>query len=168
MSSCEIDLSDIGSGLVSFVSGLGCCVALLTCGILCNVTVIVTLPTMCRTNVSRNQKQIKGVCITLHLVVEHLSFALGGGGNQELLQESKNVVADIVQLGLDLFAVLLDLGNLGLVALAFFLLLDRRYDSPGRTACTNHVLVRDREKVALFDGQIHAHLSETKKVVNKH
>ena len=47
-----------------------------------------------------------------------------------------------------------------LVALGLFLLLDGRDDPPRSTAGTNHVLVRDREQVALLDSQLDVHLGD--------
>jgi hypothetical protein len=48
-----------------------------------------------------------------------------GGGDQVVVEDLEDVVAHVAQLSLDLLAVLLDLGDLGLVPLGLLLLLDR-------------------------------------------
>ena len=87
-------------------------------------------------------------------MVEDLRLATLGGGDQVLVQNLKNVLADLGELSLDLVTVLLDQDNLGRVALGLLLLLDGGDDSPRGTAGTDDVLVRNGEKVALFDGKI--------------
>ena len=69
-----------------------------------------------------------------HLVVEDLRLAALGRGDKVLLENLKNVLADLAELGLDLLTVLLDKGDLGLVALALLLLLDGGDDAPRSTA----------------------------------
>ena len=90
----------------------------------------------------------------LHLVVEDLGLARSSGGNEVLVEDIENVVADLGQLGLDLLAVLLDQSDLGRVALSLLLLLDRSDYSPRGTAGANDVLVGNGEEVALLDGQV--------------
>lgn len=60
----------------------------------------------------------------IHLVVENLRFASLSGWNEVLVKNAQNVVADVGELGLDLGAVRLDLGDLGIVALGLLLLLN--------------------------------------------
>lgn len=88
-------------------------------------------------------------------MVEDLGLAARSRGNQVLVQNVQNVIADLSKLGLDLLAVLLDQSDLGLVALRFLLLLDRGNDSPRRTSGSNDVLVGDREKIPLLDGELY-------------
>lgn len=71
-----------------------------------------------------------------------------------LVQNLKNVLTDLCKLGLDLLAVLLDQGDLLLVALALLLLLDGGNDAPRRTAGTDDVLVGDREQISLLNGKL--------------
>lgn len=87
-------------------------------------------------------------------MVEHLGLARLGRGDQVLVEDLEDVVADLGQLVLNLLAVLLDKGDLGRVALRLLFLLDRSDYSPGGTASANDVLVGDGEEVALLDGQV--------------
>lgn len=89
-----------------------------------------------------------------HLVVENLGLAALGRGDQVLVENGKDVLADLGKLGLDLLTVLLDEGNLLLVALGLLLLLNRGDDSPRCTASTNDVLVGDGKEVSLLDGKL--------------
>ena len=88
--------------------------------------------------------------ITLHLVEEYLGLLGGGVGDEGLLDDAEDVVADVDELGLDLGLVVLDDGHLVGVAL----LLDGGDDAPRRTAGTDDVLVGDGEKVALLNGEL--------------
>ena len=87
-------------------------------------------------------------------MVEDLGLATRSRGDQVLVQNVQDVVADLSKLGLDLLAVLLDESHLLLVALALLLLLDGGDDAPRSTASANDVLVGDGEKVALLHGEI--------------
>lgn len=93
-------------------------------------------------------------CKNVHLVVEHLGLAGGGVGDEGLVEDVENILADLLKLKLDLAAVLLDGGNVLVGALGLLLLLDRRDDSPRGTAGTNDVLVGNAEEVALVDGEL--------------
>ena len=88
--------------------------------------------------------------IALHLVVEDLGLLGGGVGDEGLLDDAEDVVADVDELGLDLGLVVLDDGHLVGVAL----LLDGGDDAPRRTTGTDDVLVGDGEEVALLDGEL--------------
>ena len=101
-----------------------------------------------------------------HLVVEDLGLAGLGRGNQVLVKDLENIIADLGELGLDLLSVLLDKGDLRRVALGLLLLLDRGDYSPRRTAGTDDVLVGDGEKVALLDGKIAVLRSDNLHVLN--
>jgi hypothetical protein len=87
-------------------------------------------------------------------VVEDLGFARSGRGDEVLFEHVQNVLADFGELSLNLFPIRLDHVDLSLITLGLFLLLDGRDDTPGGAAGTNDILVCDREKVALFDGQL--------------
>ena len=91
----------------------------------------------------------------LHLVVEDLGLAALGRGNQVLVKNVQNVLADLGKLVLNLLAVLLDEGDLGLVALRLLFLLDGGDDSPGRTAGTDDVLVGNRQEIPLFNSELY-------------
>ena len=90
------------------------------------------------------------VVIALHLVVEDLGLLGGGVGDEGLLDDAEDVIADVDELGLDLGLVVLDDGHLVGIAL----LLDGGNDAPGRTAGADDVLVGDGEEVALLNGEL--------------
>jgi hypothetical protein len=92
-------------------------------------------------------------------VVEDLGLAALGRGDEVLLEDLKDVFADLAELGLDLLTVLLDQADLGLVALALLLLLDGGDDAPRGTAGANDVLVGNGKQVALVYGELAANLS---------
>lgn len=71
-----------------------------------------------------------------------------------LIQDAENVLANLRQLLLDLLAILLDEGDLGLVALGLLLLLNGRDNTPRRPAGSDDVLVRYRQQIPLFHGQL--------------
>ena len=63
-------------------------------------------------------------------MVEDLRLARGGRGDEVLVENVKDVLADLRELALDLLPVALDHGDLGLVALGLLLLLDGGDDAP--------------------------------------
>lgn len=128
----EVSLGDLGGSLVGLEGGIGSTLAAVASGELGEVTVVVTL----------------------HLVVEDLGLARLGGLDEVLVQDVQDVVADLGELGLDLLAVLLDQGNLALVALGLLLLLDRGNNAPRGTAGTNDVLVGDGQEIPLLNGEL--------------
>lgn len=71
-----------------------------------------------------------------------------------LIQDAENVFANLCQLLLDLLAVLLDEGDLGLIALGLLLLLNGGDNTPRRPASTDDVLVRYRQQIPLLHGQL--------------
>ena len=95
----------------------------------------------------------------VHLVVEDLGLAGGSVGDKALVQDVKDILADLLELGLDLVAVLLDGGDVLVGALGLLLLLDGGNDAPRGTAGADDVLVGNAEEVALIDGQLTANLS---------
>lgn len=94
----------------------------------------------------------------LHLVVEDFGLASFGLGDERLVQNVQDILADLLQLVLDLLAVFTDNGNVLLGALGFLLLLDGGDDTPGGTAGTDHVLVGNGEEVTLIDGKFASNL----------
>mmetsp|Transcript_35137 Transcript_35137/g.52128 ORF Transcript_35137/g.52128 Transcript_35137/m.52128 type:complete len:280 (-) Transcript_35137:26-865(-) len=105
------------------------------------------------------------VVIRLHLLVEDLGFTTSGLGDQVLVQETQDGVADVLQLLLDFGAVLP--GKLGvvLVALALLLLLDAGDDPPGGTAAADRVLVGHGQQVTLLHGELVPRLADLLHVV---
>lgn len=91
-------------------------------------------------------------------MVEDLGLPGRGVGDQAVIQHIEDVLADLLELGLDLGTVLLDGGDVLVRALGLFLLLDRGDDAPRGTAGTNDVLVGNAEEVALVDGELAAQL----------
>jgi len=96
--------------------------------------------------------------INIHLVVENLGLARLCLWNEGLVEDVKNILADLLKLELDLLAVLADDANVLVGALLLLLLLDGGDDAPRGTAGTNDILVGDGEKVALVDGELTSEL----------
>jgi hypothetical protein len=89
-----------------------------------------------------------------HLVVEDLGLARLGLGDKGVIEDIEDILADLLELGLDLLAVVADGADVLLGALGLFLLLDRRDDAPRRAPGADDVLVGDRQKVALVNGEL--------------
>ena len=118
--------------------------ALLARGELCEVTVVVTLPIFAYQHLldpTPHKTSYRGK--HLHLVVEDLGLSGLGLGNEGLVKDVEDILADLLELELDLLAVLADDGDVLLRALLLLLLLDRGNDAPGCTAGTDDVLVGD-------------------------
>lgn len=58
-------------------------------------------------------------------MVEDLGFARGSRGDEVLVEDFEDILADLGELALDLLPVALDHCHLGLIALGLLLLLDR-------------------------------------------
>jgi hypothetical protein len=86
-------------------------------------------------------------------VVEDLGLASLGLGDQVLVKDFENILADAFELRFDLLAVLGDDGNVLLGALGVFLLLNGGDYAPRSTTGADNVLVSNGEKVALIDGK---------------
>ena len=91
-------------------------------------------------------------------MVEDLALASLCLWDEALVKNVEDILADLLKLGLDLLTVLADDTDVLVRALGLLLLLDARDDAPGCTACANDVLVGDREKVALVNGEFAADL----------
>ena len=87
--------------------------------------------------------------VALHLIVENLCLLGGGIGDEALLDDAEDVVADIAELVFDLDLVILDDGHFVGVAL----LLDGGHHSPTCPSRSNDVLVGDREEISLLHGE---------------
>lgn len=92
-------------------------------------------------------------------MVEHLALTSLGLGDEGFVEDVEDILAHILQLGLDLLAVVTDDANMLIRALGLLFLLDAGDDAPGSTARANHVLVGNREEVALIDRKLAADLS---------
>lgn len=95
---------------------------------------------------------------SLHLVVENLGLASGGIGNEALVKDIEDILADLLELGLNLLAVLLNGRDVLVGAFGLLLLLNGGDDAPRRTAGADHVLVGNTEQVALIHGELAANL----------
>ena len=91
-------------------------------------------------------------------MVKDLGLARLGLGDERVVEDVEDILADLLELGLDLLSVVADGANVLLGALGLFLLLDRGDDAPGRASRTDDVLVSDGQEVALVDGQFTANL----------
>ena len=96
-----------------------------------------------------------------HLVVEDLGLASLSLGDEGLVQDIQHILAHLLQLSLDLLAVVTDSANVLIGALGLLLLLDGGDDAPGSTAGADHVLVRDGEQVTLIDGKLASDLQNS-------
>ena len=89
--------------------------------------------------------------LNVHLVIEHLGFTRLGLGNQRLIEHVKHILADLLQLGLDLLTIITDGADVLVGALGLLLLLDRRDDAPRGTSSPDDILISDRQKIPLID-----------------
>jgi len=99
-------------------------------------------------------------------VVEDLGLARGGVGDQGLIEDIENILADLLQLGLDLLAVVADGADVLIGTLGLLLLLNGGDNAPAGTAGADDVLVGDREQVALVDGELATELGDLLHVGN--
>jgi hypothetical protein len=88
-----------------------------------------------------------------HLVVEDLGLARLGLGDEGLVENVEDILAHLLELRLDLLAVVADGADVLLGALGLLLLLNRGDDAPRRAPGTDDVLVGDGQKVALVNGE---------------
>ena len=101
----------------------------------------------------------QGIGANVHLVVEDLGLSGLGLGDQGLIKDVKDILADLLELGLDLLAVITDGGNVLLGSLGLLLLLDRGDNAPRGTSGTDDVLVGNGQKVALVNAELSTKLS---------
>ena len=87
-------------------------------------------------------------------MVEDLGLAGLGRGDEMSIKDREDILADLGKLVLNLLAVLLDKGDLAGVSLGLLLLLDGGDNAPRGTAGTDDILVGNRKKVSLLDGEI--------------
>ena len=91
-------------------------------------------------------------------MVEDLALASLGLGDEALVKNVEDILADLLKLKLDLLAVLADDANVLLGALGLLLLLDAGDDAPGSTSGSDDVLVGDGKEVALVNCELAADL----------
>lgn len=97
-----------------------------------------------------------------HLVVKDLGLARLGLGNKGIIENVEDILADLLELCLDLLAVIADGADVLLGALGLLLLLNRGDDAPRRASCADNVLVGDGQKVALVHGQFTGNLQRVR------
>jgi hypothetical protein len=131
---------------------------LITRGKLSKITMIITLPAISSLSVNR----LEGRHLDLHLVIKHFRLAGFGFGNQRLIQNVKNISADLFQLCLDFLTILADFANMLIGAFGLLFLLDTRNNSPRGTASANDILVCHRQQVTFVDGKLPAQLTVTR------
>jgi hypothetical protein len=91
-------------------------------------------------------------------VVEDLALAGLGLGDEALVEDGENILADLLELKLDLLAVLANDTNVLVGALSLLLLLDAGDDAPRSTAGADDVLVGNGKEVTLVDCELAADL----------
>jgi hypothetical protein len=91
--------------------------------------------------------------ILLHLEVEDLGLSSGGALDELVIEEPDDVIAEVVELILDLLLVGLEEGEV-LGVLGLFLLLDRAECAPGSPSRPDGVLVGHRQEVALLHTEL--------------
>jgi hypothetical protein len=94
----------------------------------------------------------------IHLVVEDLALASLGLGDEALIEDTKDILADLLELELNLLAVLADDADVLVGTLGLLLLLDAGDDAPGSTAGADDVLVSNGKEVALVNCELTADL----------
>ena len=97
----------------------------------------------------------------IHLVIEDFGFSRLSLGDQRLVQNIENILADFLKFGLDLLAVVTDSGNVLVGTLGLFLLLDRGDNAPGSTSSANDILVGNGQKVSLVNCELSTQLYHT-------
>ena len=100
-------------------------------------------------------------------MIKHLGFSRKSIGDQGFVQNVQDITANLLQFLFNLVSVLLDLGNMLLGALGLLLLLDRGDDSPGCTACSDNVLVGNRQKIAFINSEFTTNLPKRVELVQR-
>ena len=141
--------------LVSIMGSGGSALALVTTGEFGQITVVVTLPVDVI-----SESQVQSDLFDIHLVVEDFGLPRLRLGNEGLVKDVKNILADPLKLKLDLLTVVADDADVLIRALLLLLLLDRGDDAPRGTTGTDDVLVRDREEIAFVHSKFAGDLED--------
>ena len=91
-------------------------------------------------------------------MVEDLTLASLGLGDEALVEDGEDILADLLELELDLLAVLADDADVLVGALGLLLLLDAGDDAPRGTTGSDYILVGYGEEIALVDCELAADL----------
>ena len=151
--------------LVGVVGSGGGGLALLAAREFSQIAVVVSLPValfvrttwsndMCVHSYAHNHEE----AWDLHLVVEDLALARLGLGDETLVKHIEHIVTHILQLRLDLLAVVADDADVLVGALGLLFLLDAGDDTPRSATGADHVLVGHGEQVTLVNGKFAADL----------
>lgn len=132
------------------MSGSSSNLALLTGSKLSKVSVVVAFPI----NVVSPLSFCQTTGHHTHLVVEDLGLSRFGLWDESIVKDVENILADFLEFGLDLLAIVADGGDMFVRALGFLLLLNGRDDSPRGTSGSDDVLVGDREEVSLVNREL--------------
>jgi hypothetical protein len=92
-------------------------------------------------------------------MVEDLGLAGLGLGNQSVVEDIEDILADSLEFCLDLLTVVPDGSDMLVGALGLLLLLNRRDDSPRCPSCADHILVCNGEEVSFVNRELAAKLS---------
>jgi hypothetical protein len=123
------------------VGGSSSNLALVARGEFSKVTVVITLPIL--ESVAGYWTSSWMMNSNAHLEVKDLGLSSLGLGDKGLVEHVKDILANLLQLGLDLLTIIADNGNVLIRTLGFLLLLDGGDDTPRGTASTDDVLVGD-------------------------
>lgn len=93
-------------------------------------------------------------------MIEDFRLARGSVRNEAIIQNIENVLADLLELRLDLVSVFADGADVLVRSLRLLLLLDGGDDAPRGTASTDNILVGNREEVALVNAEFAAKLGD--------
>jgi len=96
--------------------------------------------------------------LSIHFVVEDLGFSRLGLGDEGLIEDIEDILADSLEFALDLLAVFADDANVFFRALGFLLLLNGGDDAPGSTSCSDDILVCNGKKVSFINSEFSAQL----------
>ena len=92
-------------------------------------------------------------------MIEHLALTSLGLWDQAVVEDVEHILAHVLELRLNLLAVLANDADMLLRALGLLFLLDAGDDAPRGTARADHVLVRHGEEIALIDCKLTADLT---------
>ena len=117
--------------LVGFVRSGGRSLALLTRGELGEVAVVVALPVSQMSAYQHHlNAELHHVVVYAHLVVEHLALTSLSLRNQAVVENVEDILTDVLELRLDLLAVVANDANVLVHTLGLLFLLDAGDDAP--------------------------------------
>merc|ERR1719469_501180 len=123
--------------------------------------------TLCGLGLAVSVRELSNVTpiVCLHLLVEHLGLILGSLGNQILVEQTEDRVADLLELRLDLLTIFIRPLGVLIIAFALLLVLHTGDDTPRGSAAAHRVLVRDGQQIALLHSQLLGRLAHFLHVV---